>query len=257
MRANHVAIIVAVIIGGCALLAACLGKKGNGNITTERLELSGFQGVEMSGSGLLRLHRGAFKVEVSTDSNLQPSVLAEVSGGRLRLGMKPEAVGVWPSKLEFDVTLPELEAIELSGSGDVSADAFSGEDLSCRVSGSGDLSGSFDYRKFDIVLSGSGEMACKASCDSVELKGSGSGKLRLEGEGRDFLATLSGSGQIEAADFRVKTARLRISGSGSAALAVDGKLEAELSGSGSLSYRGDPELSSHVSGSGSIRRLGD
>lgn len=257
MRASQVAIVVAAIIGGGAFLAACFGTRGDGKITTEKREVPAFKGVEMSGSGILRLHRGAFKVEVTTDANIQSFVLSEVSGGRLRLGLKPNSIGVWPTKLEFDVCLPDLEDIAVSGSGDVFADAFSGEELSCRVSGSGQVSGDFDYRKFDTNITGSGEFLGKGEFDSVELKLSGSGRIGLEGASRDFLATISGSGRVDAKDLKAKTAHVRISGSGSMELSVEDRLEAELSGSGGLRYWGDPELDSHVSGAGAIHRVGE
>ena len=230
---------------------------GNGKVTTEERAVSGFTAVSLSGSGSLRVHEGGFKVEVIADSNILPYIVTELVGTELRIGFKPGIGIARTTRLEFDVTMPGLAGIRVSGSGDATIDRFSGESFRAEISGSGSVEGALDYDRASIGVSGSGSYLIKGDFDSLDLDISGSGSGRLEGSARVSVMSISGSGSIAARDFTALALRASISGSGGLEIRVKDRLEAGTSGSGSISYLGNPILSSHASGSGSIRRLGD
>ena len=90
---------------------------GNGKVTTEERAVSGFTAVSLSGSGSLRVHEGGFKVEVIADSNILPYIVTELVGTELRIGFKPGIGIARTTRLEFDVTMPGLAGIRVSGLG--------------------------------------------------------------------------------------------------------------------------------------------
>lgn len=252
MRALHAAFIALAL----ASLSACSGTVGNGTVTTEKRELSGFTSIDLSGSGKLTVHRGDFKVLVTTDSNLQSSILTEVSGKELRIGTRPGAV-VLPTRLEYEVSLPGIEGMELSGSGSAALDPFEGSDFRAGLSGSGSLSADLAYSRTRVTVSGSGEVVMKGSLGALDVDISGSGQIRASGKASGLGIGVSGSGQFDGRDLEASSARVRVSGSGDIDLRAADELAADLSGSGSLTYWGNPRLSAHTSGSGRITRAGD
>jgi hypothetical protein len=239
-------------------LAAC-GQivMGNGRVVSEQRDLAGFRSVDLSGSGTLKLHRGAFRVEVKSDSNVIPYIRTEVSGGELRIGQKPMLAIIKPTILEIDVTMPELEGVIVSGSGMAYAEPFSGHSFSGRVSGSGGFKGELAYDTIDLGGSGSGGFDLAAKASRLELRCSGSGGAFISGSADSAEIGLSGSAEIGARDFAVRSAKLSISGSGSVEIRAEAELSVTASGSGSVKYWGSPELSKHTSGSGKVSKAGD
>jgi hypothetical protein len=228
---------------------------GNGKVETESRGLAGFTSVSLSGIGSLRVHSGDFKVEVSSDSNILPYITTEVVGSELRIGMKPGVRTYRPTKLEYDVTLPSLEGIGLSGSGAIKIDEFSGESFRAHISGSGSLEGELSYEKASMRVSGSGAYSLSGDFGSLDLDVSGSGSGVFAGSAKTCIANISGSGSISGKDFAIDALKATISGSGDLELRVKERLQASVSGSGSIGYWGRPTVDAHTSGSGRIRSL--
>jgi hypothetical protein len=251
MRALYAAFVVA------ATLVSCAGVVGNGDVRTEERKLEGFSSISLSGSGGLKIHRGDFKVVVRADANILPHVLTELRGSELRIGIEPGVSILRSTRLEYEVSLPELEGVAVSGSGEASLDPFSGKSFEGRLSGSGGLSGQLDYGEARLRASGSGRLALKAKLEELDLGLSGSGELRLAGNIGTGRVSLSGSGNVDARDCAFGDIEVHASGSGRVELRALGKLDAELSGSSQLRYWGSPGLSTRTSGSARVSKAGD
>lgn len=257
MRAWYAALIVAVLGVAGFVLVSCAGARGNGNVTTDRREVPAFSSLSLSGSGTLRLKKGDFKVLVITDSNLQPAILTEVRGKTLCIGARPGVGPLWPTRLEYEVSLPSLEGIGVSGSANVDSEAFSGSALDLDMSGSGSIGGAFSYGNARMRISGSGSLDAKGSFGALECHLSGSGRARLSGQASSLVVGLSGSGSLDGREFSADTVRVGASGSGVAEIRAKESIEARMSGSGSLRYWGDPKVDARTSGSGQVERVGD
>jgi hypothetical protein len=68
---------------------------------------------------------------------------------------------------------------------------------------------------------------------------------------------MSGFGSFEGADLHSQTAKVNISGAGSATVWVDDELDANVSGAGSINYYGSASVSKDVSGVGSVNHKGN
>lgn len=225
-----------------ALSVSCSGRivQGSGNLVAEDRPVSNFERIHLSGSGeVIVIQDGAESLVVETDDNILEYVVTDVRGGTLVLGFEPMSGQIVnPTQLTFTVHVDTLDRLDVSGSGVVTADTLTADNLELDVSGSGEIS------------------LGTCAAEEVRVHISGSGAVELAGEGREQDIDISGSGNYLATDFESSRATINVSGSGDAALWVSETLDASISGSGSVSYYGNPQISSTGSGSGSLEGMG-
>jgi hypothetical protein len=135
--------------------------KGSGSVVTEQRNLSGFTSISSSGSSKVYVSRGSqFSVEVRGYANLLPYFETKVSNNELRLGYQSN-VSVKNDNTEIYVTLPLLDGLRLSGSGDIrtSGDFPLVANFNSSISGSGNIYYSDGSAGFcTLSISGSGNM---------------------------------------------------------------------------------------------------
>jgi Putative auto-transporter adhesin, head GIN domain len=207
-------------------------------------------------------------------------VNTEVSGGKLTIESNSKWSDWGRSSDQFTVyvTVKDLDAISVSGSGDLIAQTpITGANFDLNVSGSGSLDAEIKASgDIDADLSGSGDINLKGSCANYDSDISGSGKIKLEatitgkaefsvsgsgkidasGSAQQVKSSVSGSGKVMASNLVTDKCEIHISGSGDVEVNVKTDLDATISGSGSVSYKGEPNhLNSHASGSGHIRKM--
>jgi len=205
------------------------------------IDVSGFDEVNLGGSGTLYVQQGAeFRVEFSGSDEVYDRMKFEVRGDRLNIGQKSDSW--WNSwrggKYEVYVTMPEISGLSVSGSGEIEGD------------------GTFRTGDLELNVSGSGEIKLASNSANVEITISGSGEVELSGSGNSIDARISGSGSVNARDFQVRNVDARISGSGNMYVNVTESIESRISGSGSIYYSGNPKhLNNNSSGSGKIRKM--
>jgi hypothetical protein len=152
-------------------------------------------------------------VAVTTDDNILPVINTTVDGATLNVYSKQSYRAT--HGVNVKITMPALEGVSVSGSGDIQVSGLKAGELEARVTGSG-----------DVTLKGSAE------------------RLRAE---------VTGSGDVHAADLSTKSARVKVTGSGDVTVRVTAELDATVTGSGDVHYYGHPpEVRKHVTGSGDI-----
>lgn len=232
------AVAALLLLAGVSLFA--MGTRGDGNIKTETRSVSGFDSIDASGAGKVYVTQGAeFKVVVKCDANLIDRVRTEVKGGSLHLWIESGWMdSCMPTLLEYEVTLPKISHVGLSGAIDaITRTPLRSAAFRIEVSGSGSFQG---------ILSVASSLAVSVS---------GSGSIRVEGDASSLDADVSGAGSVRAAKLAVATAEASVSGSGFIELAASKRLKANVSGSGEVRYTGDPEVDESVSGSGFVGKM--
>ncbi|MBU0928385.1 MAG: DUF2807 domain-containing protein [Spirochaetes bacterium] len=280
MTKNRISFAAAVL--SVLPFTSCLGLPGfgiigNGKVIQSERSVGSFSRIESAGSAEVRVRKGpSARVVVTTDENVQEYFEAKTSGDSLWLGFKPMTAIGRVTRLIVDVYLPELEAVAVSGSGDLSIlDSFKGGSFKAAIAGSGSVSGGgrLSYDSFSARLSGSGslrlggayetvvasltgsgdmELDCPSAA-SIDAKISGSGSMSLSGSCDALDLSIAGSGDFDSPDFKARTAKILITGSGDAELEVAERLDARLSGSGGVEYGGRPTVNVSVTGSGRVR----
>lgn len=234
---------VAIVLCLAALLLAACGIGlviGSGNSITEEREIAGVQGVELSFIGDLRITQGdEEKLVITADDNMLPLITTEVRDGILYIGSKSSVGFQVTNKLEYALTVRELDSLRLSGAGNAEMDGLETGDLSLGVSGAGNLS------------------LENVSANHVEALLSGMGNVEVSGKAARQDVRLSGAGNYSAGDLETGVSNVTISGVGSATVWATETLDAVLSGAGSIEYYGEPEVTQEISGVGDISSKGD
>jgi hypothetical protein len=196
------------------LCASCLGVQGSGDVISESREVTGFDEVELVGSGRVDIAvTGTESLTIEAEDNIMPLIESDVRNGSLILDYRS---AVSPSvDVVFTITAAELSGIDLSGSGVVDATGVDGTDFFVEISGSGDV--------------------------------------RAEGTLTGFLSiSISGSGEFDGVSLTAPDGEVDVSGSGNAVVDVTETLDISISGSGDVEYIGSPDLDVDTSGSGNV-----
>lgn len=191
------------------------GEKGSGDLKTETREVDDFSRVSLAGSFKVEITVGQPKaVTITFDDNLLDNIITEVRRGELQL----ETEGSYSSRKPclVQITVPKLDAVYCSGSGDIRIDNIKSDEFECHISGSGDVVASGEVKELDLAISDSGD--------------------------------------IDMRDLRAEDVNARISGSGDMDVFAKNSIRGSVSGSGDINYYGDPPSTRvRVSGSGDIR----
>ena len=265
-----------VTFTGCHYYGPCLD--GSGPVISEIREISDFTGVSNNGSfDVFVSQADEFYVEVVAKGNLIPIIETYVSGTTLRIGTKDGTCFRSNSPVEVYVSLPELEALSLSGSGEVTADIAESQVFKCSNSGSGHISiETVRSEDFTITNSGSGTVDVdESTTNDVSLVQSGSGSInawiilgstdvtihhsssgRVRAtvvEGSNVEAILSGSGRIELAG-EISAADFTLNSSGKIdALELEAaEVNATITGSGKIFVWATELLEATITGSGDV-----
>ncbi len=208
--------------------------------TTETRRVKDFTTVQLTGSSSVTIKEGnGFAVQVTGAKEALNKAETRVKGDTLVLSVKDRGWFTTSSKeVHFDITMPRIKGVKLTGSGDVDLDdSVTTESIDLSVTGSGDISAdTITAKNMVLTVTGSGNIRI----DRVEV---------IAGE-----AVIKGSGDIEVAG-EVHTQRVRVMGSGNF---KGWKLSAQVA-QGSIMGSGDVDLgkaeqrSFNVMGSGEVR----
>jgi hypothetical protein len=195
----------------------------SGQRTSRTSDLTGFDGVEISGQWEVTIERGdAWRVVLDVPAEWADSVEAELQGDRLSLSFEGGfciACFDGGPELKAAITMPALDSIDMSGTSFVQFSGFEGPRLSLDLSGAGRIRGAMS--RFD--------------------------ELSLD---------MSGAASVELGEVAVRDAEVDTSGAGSVTLLMaGGRLTGDMSGAASLEYYGTvSEESVDTSGMVNVRR---
>lgn len=210
----------------------------------EKRNVREFEGISLRVPGTLYLEQGNNQeVEIEANQSTLDEIITEVENGKLIIRF-PTTRFFWrnfnPGRIVIHVTVPEINSLAISGSGDIIAqDKIETRNLDLSISGSGDI-------KLDNL-------------EAVNIKSSisGSGDINIEGgkTAENFTVNISGSGSVNALDFSANQVEIKIAGSGDTSIEAIEELEIRVAGSGDVYYRGNPDINSSVAGSGNIKKV--
>jgi hypothetical protein len=210
---------------------------GSGRLTTRTIDLSGVTSVVAEANFVVHLRMGRpAQATVTMDDNLVDRVAATVTGGQLRLGIKP-GMSVRNATLSADVTVGQLDQLATAGASRVMLDpTLTSPALQLNIAGTSAITGPVMVGRAQATVSGAGTLALSGTVAQLRFSAAGASQLPLvDLTVRDLDATLSGASQ--------------------ATVTVTDTLAAEATGASVLRYRGNPSVtSSQTSGMSSIVR---
>jgi len=210
----------------------------------EKRNVSTFNGISLKVSAELYLTQGNNQsVSINAEPSTLENLVTEVKGHVLiiRSIKKDFFSSAKPNKnIKIYITCPDISSISVTGSGTV----FNKNPLTSRI--------------IDISVMGSGNIVL-SGLNSESVKGTimGSGKISLASRNvaNEFKLFISGVGYYKGAEFPVKIADVKISGSGDAVVNATNDLDVHISGSGQVLYTGNPNITTAIIGSGKVKEL--
>jgi hypothetical protein len=174
-----------------------------------------FTGVELGGSNNVVIRVGEEQsVVVKADDNLVDRVTTEVQSGTLVIANTPGSFST-KSPMSVEVSVPTLDTLQLTGSGNIVVDGIQTESLTVDLPGSGTLTGSGTATHLEV--------------------------------------TVGGSGTVQFTRLVADDVRAVVSGSGSIFVTATESLDGSVSGSGAILYTGNPpDVTRNVTGTGAI-----
>ncbi|HET7773582.1 MAG TPA: head GIN domain-containing protein [Burkholderiaceae bacterium] len=209
--------------------------EGNGKVVEKAREISAFSQVKVRGPMDVRLRASDKEaLVVRADENIEPLIETRMEGDALVIGLKNNVSINTRSPLEVTLNFRKLEAVGLSGSGNVSVDRIEGPRFAASIAGSGDLR--------------------VETANVTDFRGavSGSGDLRVNGRAENQHFSVAGSGDIWAGRLNGRNVKVSIAGSGDVRLGQCETLDVSIAGSGDVSYQGSPAVKKSIAGSGSV-----
>ncbi|WP_028066843.1 head GIN domain-containing protein [Solirubrobacter soli] len=199
----------AIALTGCDLA-------DDGARVSQTRDVDTFTKIDNDSSVDVRLHVGEpQRVRVRAGEKVIDDVHTDVRDGVLRVRFDHSGFG--GRHVVVEASVPALDGINVSGSGDVDADGIRSDAFEVRNDGSADVS-----------LSGS------------------TGRLAVN---------LDGSGDANVAGLAAQAARVHVSGSGDANVRADDRLDLKLDGSGDIKYAGNPQITKNDDGSGDVKHV--
>lgn len=180
-------------------------------------------------------------VEITAKSSTLDELITEVKDGKLIIRF-PNKNMFWntfqPGEITIHITMPEINALAVSGSGDIIAE----DQIKSKI--------------LDLSVSGSGNIKLEdLSAERVKSAISGSGNIVVAGKttAQDLSVVISGSGNFKGMDYSANDVSVKVVGSGNVGIEAKNNLYIRLAGSGNVTYKGKPSIDQSTTGSGSVR----
>lgn len=242
------------VVSGCELTIGDQ-HEATGHEVTQQRDVGAVTTVELRSSGTLNVAVGDTpSLSVTAKSDLIDDITTVVDGDTLVIDLDHNwgATGF----LEYDLVVPALSTVVLSGSGEVYGALGATDAASVTIEGSGDVGlTDLDADAVTLTVEGSGTItAPHVAAQGVSVVVDGSGEVEVDGTADRVDVSVPGSGAVRAAQLAARDGKVSIGGSGEVAVNASGTLDVSISGSGDVGYVGDPRLTTHVDGSGEIHQ---
>ncbi|HMQ46912.1 MAG TPA: head GIN domain-containing protein [Saprospiraceae bacterium] len=193
-------------------------------LAQKTIDARDFHTINLAISADVILMQGDYQVKVEGPAEQVDKLKIEVADNALNIGMKKDSKwgNNWKSDqaIKIYVTMPQVKALNLAGSGDIVAqDAFNGL---------GDL---------EISVAGSGDVSFKGSAKKVAI-------------------SVAGNGDVDASNLNATQCNISVAGNGDVLIGTTEVLSVSIAGNGDVSYKGEPQkLEKSIMGNGDVHRM--
>lgn len=199
----------------------------NGERTSD---FSDFSNIEITGLFDLEIERGDYhSIELIGPEDEKSKYKITQQGNTLIIDYESKQKFDWnivnplqAEKININITMPDLESLEIKGAGDVEVRDF-------------------HETSMDFEILGAIKMKADINTNDISINLAGASKLDLRGTADAMDATVQGASQLRAFDFEVQNAMVEANGASSAKVTVTGRLEMKEGVASKISYRGMPQ----------------
>ncbi|HIK31276.1 MAG TPA: DUF2807 domain-containing protein [Oscillatoriales cyanobacterium M59_W2019_021] len=209
-----------------------------GNVVSESRNVSNFDRVRCSFGKLIVTQGDRESLTVIAEDRLLDRIVSEVRDGTLYLYPKSNEPFVTFDRVQFQLTVKNLNALNLDGVVQVKAEQLKTDRLQLGATGSA---------KIDIE---------SLDADTLQVDLGGASELSLAGKVTDQTLTFSGGSRYYADLLESQTVALEINGAGKAAVWANDRLDVQINGAGTVNFYGNPDVRQQIRGVGSIQPIG-
>jgi len=211
---------------------------GNHQLVNQQINIDDYQSIIINVPGEVFYQQFSDStpyLQIHTDENIMNVLEVKVKNNQLIIDVKKDSV-IIPSMLTIYTSSHNLNHAEVSGSGRLR------------------LKGEVNSKDLELAITGSGNILTDSlMCNNLSAKITGSGNLQLAGACNQSSYKITGSGDIHAFDYLVQELNCKITGSGNIDALVTKKLNIKISGAGNISYRGTPgSIKQDITGAGKV-----
>jgi hypothetical protein len=211
-RVPFLLIFVSLLASSCHMRNQIVG---SGKRALQKRDVGTFTSISSEGAFEIRVTcQQAAALEIEADDNILPLISTEVSNGVLRL--KPIESYSSGEPVTLKITVPNLEALNVSGAGKI------------------DISG--------------------VKNDKLEIDASGAPSINVSGLTRIIDIETSGAAKIDTHKLRASRAVVNSKGVSNIDLDVSDQLDVTISGPSRVSYEGDPIVNKQINGPGKLEK---
>jgi hypothetical protein len=184
-------------LAAAALLSTVFPARADAETQTRRVD--SFDGVAMGGAGELEIIVGKEQsVVLEGDNAMLGHIKTDVHENTLQIG---DDGSWWPphlfrGRLKVRITMPRLERLSFSGSGNSSVIGLDGGTTSLRLDGAGSIKAQGRLDRLALAINGSGSADLPdLSIDDAGITINGSGDVVLQPH-QSLVANINGSGSV-------------------------------------------------------------
>ncbi len=240
---------------------------GGGDVQSQGMISAEDISMAVSGGGDLQFNLKAMRARCEISGGGDVSLEADIRE------FKAEIAGGGDLKFDGDLGLLDLS---MSGGGDatvhgrgeaegVNISMAGGGDLELEIecekirvssSGGGDIlaSAGFDVSQAGFSLTGGGDLSLEIGAGDLSVSMGGGGDASLKGSAGKLACEIKSGGNLEAQDFRVKAAKIDLTGGSNARIHVDEELILNATGGAQIYLSGDPHIDANLTGGAKISR---
>lgn len=232
---------IAAIVAASAATSACgQHSEDAGPVVSRNYQVGNFQEITVAGPYDVNVRTGANPgVSAQGPQDVLNNVTVEVKGDKLLIQSQHHGLFSWSwgshAKTLFTVTVPQLRAATLAGSGDLNVDSVKGDRFEAKLAGSGDLGiGSVNVQSLTLTTVGAGDAKVGP------------------GQARTAEYKVVGAGNIDATAVMAQDVTVGIMGSGDVRAHATGTADVSIRGSGDVDVSGGAKCSVDKAGSGDV-----
>lgn len=201
-------------LAGCSALPGGNKVQGSGVAKTEKRNLAKFTSIEVECHANVNVvSQGQDSFEIGGDDNIVPLITTEVKNNTLYI--KSSQSYNPKSRLEIDISVPDVEKFAFTGGGEVTL--------------------------------------AKIKNNRLEISITGGGTVKASGETKETTISLTGAGEIDAKDLHAEKAKVTATGAGTVDVYATETLDVNATGVGDINYYGNPKhINKQGAGIGSI-----
>jgi len=237
-----------ILLAPAAILLAMLAcvtipdmVRGTGEAVSVEVSVPDITKVALATQGEMTIKLGdEEKLIIEAQENIQEYIETRFLNGVLTIETTADVNLNPTTRIRYELTVKNLEALAVYSSGSISAPALEAEKFRIEIDSSGNIDlESLIADTLDVTLNSSGDLEIAAGqVDTQEI-------------------TLNSSGSYIAGNLRSQKAEVNINSSGSATVWVVDRLRATIQSSGDVKYYGAAEVNSATTSSGKVTHLGD